>query len=94
MADDNSFNEFKSLAQNGNADVALALAKFGQRVFPCDARKRPMAKWTTEASSDPEIVEQFWARAPDALVGLVTGSSSGILVVDLDVDRETGEARG
>jgi len=94
MADDNSFNEFNKINQTENADVALALAKSGQRVFPCDARKRPMAKWTTEASSDPEIVEQFWARAPDALVGLVTGISSGILVVDLDVDRETGEARG
>jgi hypothetical protein len=75
--------------------VALDLAKRGLPVFPCGPDKRPLTPHGfKDASSDARQIEAWWRAYPEALVGLPTGSRSGLYVVDLDIDRATGEALG
>ncbi len=40
--------------------------------------------WPTAASADPSTIRRWWAKAPAANVGIVTGHRSGLFVVDLD----------
>lgn len=40
-----------------------------------------------EASTSLEQIEQWWSRWPDANIGIATGSLAGIVVLDLDVDK-------
>lgn len=63
--------------------AASSFGKAGWRVHPCDPdTKRPLTKWTEAASSHPAIIESFWQRWPEALIGLCTGD--GLVVVDDD----------
>ena len=72
-----------------NLTVALAYARSGIPVFPCDARKRPLTpRGHHDATSDLDTIRRWWTRWPDALVGIPTGPSSGLWV--LDVDGEAG----
>ncbi|WP_395819701.1 bifunctional DNA primase/polymerase [Archangium minus] len=49
------------------------------------AGKHPRLKdWTTEATTDPEQIAAWWRIWPDANVGVVTGSQSGVFVLDVD----------
>jgi hypothetical protein len=53
--------------------------------------KHPIGKeWTARASADPDHVHALWARDPYANVGIATGATSGIIVID--VDGAEGEA--
>jgi putative DNA primase/helicase len=81
-------------ARDDNRDVALALARQGLPVFPCDVSKRPLVRWTETATAEPEAVAELWRRHPAALVGLPCGAASGLFVLDADVDRATGERIG
>lgn len=75
--------------------VALDLASRGLPVFPCGPDKRPLTPHGfKDASRDARQIEAWWQAYPEALVGLPTGSRSGLYVVDLDIDRATGEALG
>ena len=68
-----------------NADV-LAQAREGRKLFPILARgKTPLiADWPTKATSDERQLET-WERAhPRCNWGAVTGSGSGIWVLDVD----------
>jgi hypothetical protein len=58
-------------------------------VFPLRPRgKTPLTpRGFKDASLDPEQVEAWWRRWPDANVGLPTGRASRLLVVDLDGDE-------
>lgn len=44
--------------------------------------------WTVngfrDATKDPEKIKDFWAGYPDANLGIATGASSGIIVMDVD----------
>ena len=72
-----------------NLAVALDFARAGIPVFPCDARKRPLTDHGHhDATTDPDTIRRWWARWPDALVGIPTGPESGVWV--LDVDGEAG----
>jgi len=65
---------------------ALKYAEQGVRLYPCDNRKRPLVKhWNTFGStSDPQVVEKWFARdLPDANVGIACGPSR-LAVVDVD----------
>jgi len=46
--------------------------------------------WPNAATTDPAIIRGWWARWPDANIGIATGPESGIFV--LDVDGEDGQA--
>ena len=87
--------------------AALELAARGWQVFPChtmqdgccscgrdcgkSAGKHPRVNWREAASSDPEIIRQWWAVWPDANIGLATGPGSGIFVLDLDGPEAVAE---
>jgi hypothetical protein len=85
-------DDFMPLPASGDGvsvAAALAYAAAGYPVFPCGADKKPrIAKWPTDASSDPDQIRAWWQTWPDAMIGLVTGSRSGLYVVDIDVGGE------
>jgi hypothetical protein len=83
-----------SLAQMP-AQVAASWARAGFPVFPCGPDKKPLTPHGfKDATADLDAVAAYWQAYPRALVGLPTGDTSGLFVVDLDTDRGTGEAIG
>jgi hypothetical protein len=68
--------------------AALQLAEeYGLPVFPCRPDKRPhTAHGLKDASTNIEQVSSFWERWPSALIGVLTGRASKLLVVDIDPD--------
>jgi hypothetical protein len=40
-----------------------------------------------DATTDPERIREWWKRWPDANIGVVTGRASGVVVVDVDLDK-------
>lgn len=65
-------------------DAALAFARAGVAVFPCVAGgKRPRTRHgLLDATTDPGQVADWWARWPQANIGLATGDH--VEVVDVD----------
>lgn len=74
--------------------VAGDLASAGVSVFPCvPGQKRPLtARGFHDASTDLAQIKEWWARWPEANLGLPTGAVSGVVVVDVDV-REHVDGR-
>jgi hypothetical protein len=83
------------LFRGGETDVA-ALAQnlarnTGYAVFPVRPDKLPaLRRWPERASRDPDQIAALWRSHPAPLIGIVTGSRSGISV--LDVDRKHADA--
>lgn len=48
--------------------------------------------WTHRAAANGPDIEEFWAQDPDANVGVLTGSASGIWVLDVDTDKGGAES--
>ena len=73
-------------------EVAVSWAKLGFPVFPCiPSTKRPFTEHGfKDATVDMTAVAAFWQAHPNALVGIPTGAASGLFVVDIDTDRDTG----
>ena len=73
--------------------AALKYAGNGLPVFPCNpATKAPLVKdGFKDASADADTVRAWWARWPDAMIGVPTGQSSRAWVLDVD-DPATFEA--
>lgn len=89
-----AFPKDNSLAQIP-AQVAAGWALAGFPVFPCGPDKQPLTPHGfKDATADLDAVAAYWQANPRALVGLPTGKTSGLFVVDLDTDRDTGEAIG
>lgn len=67
-------------------EAALYYAARGWRVIPVIPRaKRPVLdRWTERATTDPDLIREWWGRWPDHGVGIVTGLESGIFVLDVD----------
>jgi len=66
--------------------AALSYACRGWPVFPCqpDGKRPVTANGHLDATTDPRRIVAHWSRTPDANIGLVTGSRSGLLVLDVD----------
>jgi len=64
-------------------DAALHYVELGYRVFPCvPGGKTPLTQHGFhDATCDPEKIESWWAKNPDANVAIAT---EGLLVVDID----------
>jgi Bifunctional DNA primase/polymerase, N-terminal len=68
---------------------ALTLASMGLPCFPCTLSKRPACPHGfLDASTDPAVLRELWAKHPDILVGVATGEGSGIDVLDVDPKHE------
>jgi len=49
------------------------------------AGKHPRIKdWLTQATTDEKQIQAWWAKWPNANIGILTGKASGILAVDID----------
>jgi len=69
---------------------ALKLARQGIPVFPCGPDKRPLTpNGFKDASTDPDIVHEWWTTHSDALIGVPTG----IKFVTIDLDLQHVEAQ-
>jgi putative DNA primase/helicase len=45
-----------------------------------------------DGTINPEQIESWWERSPQANIGIVTGGASGIVVLDIDVDKDGEES--
>jgi Bifunctional DNA primase/polymerase, N-terminal len=72
-------------------DAALDLAARGLPVFPCGEDKRPLTlHGFKDATTKPDVVHEWWARWPTALVSVPTGVKFTVL----DIDLQHVEAQG
>ncbi|MFC3068370.1 bifunctional DNA primase/polymerase [Phenylobacterium soli] len=84
-------------------DAALAYAAKGIPVFPCkpadksplvgpdrDGGGRPVpgSGGFRKATCDLAQIDAWWTKHPDAMIGIPTGSASGIDVLDIDVKHD------
>jgi len=70
--------------------AALAYAVRGWSVIPIEARhKRPLIAWLDFQSriATANEIKTWFQQWPDANVGIVTGSTSGLVVVDVDAQH-------
>ena len=74
--------------------LALNLARnCGYQVFPCSADKKPaIPKYEGgngfhDATADPETICRLFTHRNAALIGVATGTASGISVLDVDAGR-------
>jgi len=69
--------------------AALELASTGLAVFPCGRNKHPCTpNGFLDATKDPSIVQELWRHHAGMLVGIRTGATSGIDVLDLDAKHQ------
>jgi hypothetical protein len=66
--------------------TAVALAQKGMAVFPCRPQdKRPATtNGLKDATTDLDIIRQWWRQEPQFNLAIATGIVSGIFVVDVD----------
>ena len=69
-------------------NIALELASKNWYVFPIKAKVKtpPLVKWLDGSSKDPEVIKGWWAKWPEANVGINCGMSN-LVVIDLDVGK-------
>ena len=85
-----------------NLAVALNFASLELPVFPCLAKPKGDKKAKSphtpqgfyDATTSLEQIKAWWEKWPDALVGLPTGATTGLSVLDGDIDSETGKPVG
>lgn len=70
--------------------AALAYAEDGFRVFPLKGKIPLTPHGFKDASVEPEVIREWWARHPGANIGIATGEASQVVV--LDTDTAEGEA--
>lgn len=60
-------------------------------VFPCNLNKQPLTKnGFYDATQDEVQIVQWWKAHPEALVGVPTGTKTGLIVIDVDPHKCTG----
>lgn len=80
---------------------ALSYHDLGWSIFPVkppqDGRHgHPHVKWAEFQTKRPSRaqIEAWWKRWPDAGIALITGRLSGIIAVDVDIDKKGGTVEG
>jgi hypothetical protein len=77
------------MSETLDATLELVLGT-GWRIFPSRNKLPAIRNWPNECSRDPAVITRWFRQWPDALPSLVTGPRNGIVVLDIDVDREKG----
>jgi hypothetical protein len=70
--------------------AARSYAARGWSVIPVEARgKRPLVAWTEfqQRQAQPDEIDTWFRRWPEANVGIVTGQVSGLVVIDVDAQH-------
>ena len=71
-------------------NAALTYAAKGWPIFPCRRDKAPITiNGCLDATTNPEIIETWWTKHPDANIGLNAGDA-GFAVIDIDPGFEKG----
>jgi len=73
---------------------ALEYGAQGWRVFPVEPKgKKPLIKdWPNAATKEQSQIRAWWAKWPDANIGLSCGKKSGVFVIDVDTaNNKKGE---
>lgn len=65
-------------------EAALAYAAHGWPVLPVRGKIPLTEHGVLDATTDADVVRAWYARWPDASVGIATGGGSGLVVIDLD----------
>jgi hypothetical protein len=75
-------------------DLEAAALDFAAREWPV-FRLRPGTKEPFhgsrgfyDATTDPETIRRLWRQSPNANVGIATGPASGVIVLDVDPDKQ------
>ena len=68
------------------ADVADLVLMSGVHVIPVDPETKhpPFKEWQTRATNNLQVLETWWKKWPDALIGVTTGELSGLWAIDID----------
>lgn len=67
---------------------ALAWVRRGCAVFPCHLTKKPITPHGfLDATTDPAQIAAWWSQWPAASIGVACGAS-GLLVLDIDADKD------
>jgi len=77
--------------------AALAYHKQGFPVIPiAPHEKKPLVSWEKYqlVRATPEEIEAWWTNWPDANVGILTGTVSGLVVIDLDSIEAKNKLKG
>ena len=76
--------------------AAFEALEVGLSVIPVGRDKRPLVRWQAfqQRRATEEEAEEWFARWPDAQIGLVTGGLSGVDVVDFDTRDAPWPPRG
>ena len=76
-------------------DHALAYAKRGFPVFPCDRNKQPIGSLVEngvlDATTDARRIERWWTSVPNANIGLDL-AGAGLMAVDFDPGSDMDQA--
>ena len=92
MPQSNTRSQTEPARTEGNPLLAAALdyAGRGLPVFPCKREnKSPLTKHGFhDATTDADAIRDWWTRWPRAMIGMPTGPTSGIDVLDLDLKPE------
>jgi hypothetical protein len=74
---------------NGCLQAALNYVAKNLPIFPCNANKEPLVSGGFKAATrDPQTINRWWKRWPDALIGMPTGPDSGVEVLDIDARND------
>jgi hypothetical protein len=70
---------------------ALDIAKLGLAVFPCMGKKPAISeeeggKGFYDATTNPDRIRELWGKRPRSNIGVRTGETSGLWVLDVDGD--------
>ena len=83
-------NQSLRLRPNSCLQAALTYTeKFGFSVIPIRPDKKPYIKWEEyqKKRTIPEEIRAWWNKWPGAMIGIVTGRISGIVVIDIDTEE-------
>ena len=75
-------------------NVAMPLVQKGYTVIPCRPDKGACVSWKEIQTTPEERIREWAQKFRSPMAGILTGTRSGVWVLDLDVPKKEGEADG